>query len=123
MSNVKKFEELLRSDESLQEKVRAAIDAYEGDMQDGSAIFAAVVAPLAAEAGLPFTVDEAREFAQGDREISLDEVDAAAGGDGMCIGFGFGGLDTMDADACESIEVDFGAGACVAVGVGIMGWA
>ena len=47
VENVGKFEELLRSDEGLQAKLREATEAYQGDRADGRAIFEAVLAPLA----------------------------------------------------------------------------
>ena len=54
MSNAEKFEELLRSNEELQAKLKAAAEAFEGDMTDEAAVFDAVIAPLATEAGVPF---------------------------------------------------------------------
>ena len=83
MSNVEKFEELLRSDEALQEKLRAAIDVYEGDKSDERAVFDAVIAPLAAEAGLPLSHDEWKSLAELAREgveLSDEELEAVAGG-------------------------------------------
>lgn len=117
MSNIEKFEELLRSDEALQEKLRVATEAYEGDTADELAVFDAVVAPLAAEVGLPFTYEEVEEYTSGDEVLSLDDLDEAAGGKsldgGICatIGFGFG------AKGCTGNE-KFGGTACGFIGVG-----
>ena len=80
MSNAKKFEELLRSDEALQAKLR---DAFDGDKADERAVFDAVVVPLAAEAGLPFSSDERKslaELAREGAELSDEELEAVAGG-------------------------------------------
>lgn len=127
---MEKFEALLRSDEGLQERLGAAAEAYAGDAADARAAFDAVVAPLAAEAGLPFTYDEAIEYADGDREVSLDEADGAAGGQdvpsngyGICLVVGFG---EVDADACkrssDAANDMEGAGACASIGVGFIAW-
>jgi len=112
MGNAKKFEELLRSDEALQEKLRAAAEAYTGDASDEQAVFEAVVAPLAEEAGLPFTYEEAQKLASGSEGPSLDDLDAAAGGGGCFI---FGGGDGKE--SCGSDR--FGATACMSGGPGI----
>ncbi len=111
--NVEKFEDLLRGSEELQAKMRAAADAYEGDKADEQAIFEAVIAPLAEEAGLPFSLEEGREFVISSRELTDDELDAVAGGKGGCYVIGGG----KEADACT--DDILGAGACYAMGVGI----
>lgn len=112
-SNAEKFEELLRSNEELQAKLKAATEAFEGDMTDEAAVFDAVIAPLATEAGVPFTLDEAKEFAVAGADLSDEDLDAVAGGGGMCyIG---GGGDS--AGACKNEEA--GAGACAAIGVSV----
>ena len=124
MSNVERFEELLRADEALQEKMRAATDAFRGDRADEAAVFEAVVAPLAAEAGLPFTLAEARARALDGAVVSDDALDAVAGGgenyynqpDDSCIGIGFG----FGADACT--KEHGGAGACAGLGIGFFGF-
>ena len=124
MSNVQKFEELLRSDEGLQEKLREATEAYDGNKEDERAVFDAVVAPLAAEAGLPFAYEEAREYATGVTEFSADDLAIGTGGhedylgqpDGSCIFIGFG----CGADACSNERS--GAGACIGFGVGLFGF-
>lgn len=129
MSNVEKFQELLRSDEALQERLRTAATAYEGDRADEAA-FDALVAPLAAEVGLPFTFEEAKAYAEEDQEVSLDDVDAVAGGEDVpsyelsgC--FIIGGSDSVDADGCELDlrKMQYaGGGACAYVGVGLISW-
>lgn len=44
--------------------------------------------PLAAEAGLPFTYEETKELAKKSDELSLDDLDAAAGGSDPELGRG-----------------------------------
>lgn len=113
MSNVRKFEELLRSDETLQEKLRAATEAWEGSRDDERAVFEAVVAPLAEEVGLPFSFEEAVEFAKGDQALSLDDLDEAAGGFCLAVGVSEG------LGACAKMK-STGATACGGIGVGFM---
>ena len=43
---------------------------------------------LAAEAGLPFTYEETKELAKKSNELSLDDLDAAAGGSESELGRG-----------------------------------
>ena len=119
MTNREKFEDLLRSDEGLQAKLRAATEAFEGDTADERAVFDALIAPLAAEAGLPFTFEEATEPATTGRELSDAELDAVAGGYNACVVIG-GGEELEDPGAC--IDKFFGAGACKYIGVGFIHW-
>lgn len=116
MSNVERFEELLRSDEALQEKMRSATEAYEGDKADECAVFEAVVVPLAAEVGLPFTFEEAKGVVAESEELDLDDLDEVAGGVSFCLAVGgSGGTST---DACDYTAA--GANACQYVGVGLL---
>ena len=81
--NAKKFMELLNRDEELQKKMKAAMESFAGDKSDEKALFDAVVAPLAREAGYEFTFEDMNELANasGEGELSDDEVAAAAGGE------------------------------------------
>ncbi|MBQ6523373.1 MAG: hypothetical protein IJI12_01795 [Atopobiaceae bacterium] len=113
MSNAKRFEELLRSDEAMQAKLKAAIEGYEGDKTDEREAFDSVVAPLAAEAGLPFTFEEGLASAEEGAELSDAELDAVAGGDGFCVLAGL--TDDVDAEsgygvvrACAILGISFG---------------
>ena len=112
MSNVQKFEELLRSDEALQAKMRELAAAYDGDEGDERAFFEAVMAPLAKEAGLPFTFEEGTQFVLSGRVLDDAELDAVAGGSGCWL---IGGNNGPDPDACS--EEVYGANACAYVGV------
>ena len=87
--NVTKFEELLRTDEALQARLQQLVDSFEGDATDEQAVFDATLGKMAAEAGLPFTLEEGREVAFGERPLSDGELDAAAGGSGACYVVGY----------------------------------
>lgn len=80
--NVSKFEELLRTDEALQARLQELSSSFEGDKADFQAFFDATIGKLAAEAGLPFTMEEGRDSFAFD--LSDAELDAVAGGDGLC---------------------------------------
>ena len=98
IENVARFEELLREDEALKAKLDAATAAYAGDASDDKAVFEAIVAPLAEEAGLPFTYEEGKK-AYGQRELSDAELDSVAGGGGFC--YLIGGSDDVNANCNE----------------------
>lgn len=106
--NISKFEELLRNDESLSAKLQELASAYEGDPADEESFFAATIGALAEEAGLPFSLEEAKGYVP-NRELSDAELDAVAGGN-PC--FLFGGSDGAEAH-CEGV---FGS-ACAYLGV------
>ena len=124
--NVKKFMELLKRDEELQKKVKEATEAYTGDKTDEKAVFDAVLAPIAKEAGYEFSFEDAEELAKtsGDDELSDDEAAAVAGGgwrSNACFVVGF----TVDTDSWEVVDekmvgkcIYSGAAACKGVGVG-----
>ena len=69
LENVEQFEKLLREDEALQERLASAVDAYEGE-QTAEAIYEALLEPIAAGVGLPFTYEEAVRFGSLGRELS-----------------------------------------------------
>ena len=124
--NAKKFMELLKRDEELQKKVKEATEAYTGDKTDEKAVFDAVLAPIAKEAGYEFSFEDAEELAKtsGDDELSEDEAAAAAGGGWRSNGCFFIGF-TVDTDSWEIVDetivgncIYAGAAACRGVGVG-----
>lgn len=80
LENVARFEELLRSDETLQAKLREAKETFDAEGADERAIFDALIAPLADEAGLPFTYEEGKSFMVDGIELSEEELDAVSGG-------------------------------------------
>lgn len=113
LENVRKFEEKINGDEALQARLRELSDAFDGDKGDSRAVFDAVVAPLAAEAGLPYTYDEALEYVaqKGDEEdISADDLKATAGGFDVCFVVGFGEVGA-DAEFMGSVVACAGIGA------------
>ena len=137
--DVQKFTELLKSDEALQEKMKAAAENYEGE-QTVDAIFNSLIVPAAEESGLHFTVDDFREYVNQEvekvRELNQDEMDQIAGGGGLglgatacfVIGIGYGGAATGEmkdghyksktSALCWNIGVGTGAQACAGDGVG-----
>ena len=88
--NVGKFYEKLAQDAALAEKLNA-LDKDFADTNEGSAddiafrekAVAAIVIPLAKEVGLPFTLEELKEYEQEqlkEMNLSEDELDQVAGG-------------------------------------------
>ena len=75
--NAIKFIELLTSDSEIQEKLRDATAAYDGPKGERE-VFDAVVAPIAAQAGLPFTFEEGVQYVSSERELNDAELDAVA---------------------------------------------
>ena len=118
MTNAEKLEELLRSDEELQDKIRAAVKEYKGDLSDDRVVFDAVVVPLAEEKGLPVTYDEYLGHVSGLTKLPDDEADSVAGGGSYC--FLIGGSSKPEDYACLEDEGcgEHGAVACGYVGVG-----
>ncbi len=94
LENVAKFEELLRADEAAKSKIDELFSAWEGDKADEEAVFEAVVAPVAAEAGLPFTYEELKECAS-DKDVDDEQLEAVAGG---AIGVTMGFISSLDND-------------------------
>lgn len=101
--DAEKFEELLRSDKDLQDKLTAAMEAFDGNKADENEVFDAVIAPLAASMDLPITLEEVKGLAMDD-----EEFDAVAGG-GIC--FIIGGSDDASAECA--------VGGCVCVWIGV----
>ncbi len=111
--NAIKFIELLTSDSEIQAKLRDATAAYDGPKGERE-VFDAVVAPIAAQAGLPFTFEEGVAASGVGRDLSEEELDAVAGGGGAC--WIIGVSDEPDAWACDDPMGGTGA-ACVYAGV------
>ena len=115
--NASKFEKLLREDEALQAKMEAAIKAFDGDRGDEKAVFDATIAPLAAEAGLPYTFEEAVESTQA-RELDDGELAAVAGGSWCFIIGGGTDNDSNTVETENGVGVT-GFGTCKYVGIGL----
>ena len=85
VEQVKAFFAKVNEDSELAQKLKDAQAAYTGDKSDKDAAIAAVVIPVAAEAGFNFTVADFNavfdnnEVEEG--EASEDELNAVAGGD------------------------------------------
>ena len=110
--NVRKFEELLRTDEGLQAELRAAAEAFDGDPDDAKAVFDATLGKVAGGVGLAFSYEEGLAALASARELSDAELDGIAGGTGFCIIIG--GNDRPEA------KCDYSAGyACAFIGVTI----
>ena len=81
VEQVKAFFDKVKSDSALAQKLKDAQAAYTGDTSDKDAAIAAVVIPVAAEAGFNFTVEDFNAaFEAEEGELSEDELDAVAGG-------------------------------------------
>ena len=109
--NVLKFEQLLQGDEALQAELAKAAEAYAGDKSDERAVFDAVVAPIADQAGLPHTFDDV--VAVNDSRVLDDaELDAVAGGWSVCLTLG------VSSDVSATCASNVEGHACAYVGVG-----
>ena len=60
--NVELFFELYEADAALREKVEQALACYPGSLEIRESVVEHVLLPVAAEAGLPFTVKELRAY-------------------------------------------------------------
>lgn len=92
---LQKFRELLLTDEAFQQKLKAALETYNGE-QTEEAVFNSVLVPLAAEYGLFATYDEFRDFVSEDQKMDNEELAQIAGGKtggigkNSCLGIGIG---------------------------------
>ncbi|WP_027407233.1 Nif11 family protein [Anaerovibrio sp. RM50] len=117
--NVGKFYEKLAQDAALAEKLNA-LDKDFAEKNEGSADDAAmrekaveaIVLPLAKEVGLPFTLEELKEYEQEqlkEMNLSEDELDQVAGGHPGRHGQNGGGLDSSNGlNACAYLGVGLG---------------
>ena len=81
VEQVKAFFAKIKEDSTLAKKLKDAQVAYTGDTSDKEAAVAAVVIPVAAQAGFNFTVDDFKAFVDNNEgEASENELDAVAGG-------------------------------------------
>ena len=80
VDQAKAFFQKVKEDPELAKKIKDAQAAYKGDTSDKDAAIAAVVIPIAAEAGFKFTVDDFKATFEAEGEASEDELDAVAGG-------------------------------------------
>ncbi len=78
-----RFKQLLETTPALKAELQEAARSYEGDRTDDRAVFDAVIAPLAASLGVPFTYGEALEAIREVRELSDEELEGMVGGLGI----------------------------------------
>ena len=128
--DLQKFIELLKSDDTLQEKMRSAAEKYEGD-QTAEAVFRNLLLPIAEKKGYHFTWEDYQEYVkQETKELNPDEMDQVAGGvegEGYgyaaCFIIGSGNGYVTDTKtgcfkgACLSIGIGAGLGACISKGI------
>ena len=96
---IKKFEELLRTDESFKAKLQAAAEAYTGE-ENEEAVFNGVLLPVAKEYGISASYEELKDYignlASTDEIMDEEELKQIAGskgggfGAGVCYGVGIG---------------------------------
>ena len=128
MEGIRKFEELLRTDETFRKKLQEAEEAYTGE-QTEEAIFDQVLVPLAEEYGITGTFEEYKEYISrlSDPTMSEDELAQIAGGTskgggvdvGMCFGMGIGcgvGGGPGAGNVCALIGVGYGSVNCTGTG-------
>jgi hypothetical protein len=122
-----KFAELARTDSQFQQKLKAAIEAYSGEMTE-EAVFNNVLVPLANEYGIFGTFEEFRAYTESlaNQPMSKDELTQIAGGKAgglgitACLGVGLGG----GGGGSSSTEDSAGSvGACFGFGIGVNGFA
>ena len=116
--NVAKFYEKLAEDAALAEKLNAMDKDFaekNGASADDAAMrekaVAAIVIPLAKEVGLPFTLEELKEYEQDrlkEMNLSEDELEQVAGGRKKRPKFGDGGGRTGAGAYCAFLGVGFG---------------
>ena len=131
--NIQKFSELVKKDETVQKKLKAAMEAYTGE-QTEEAVFNHVLVPIAEEYGMPATYDEFRAFMESitDEEMTGDELRQVAGGRNkgvgasICaaaIGLGIGVINPNagkddPCTICTGFGIGNGATACMGIGTG-----
>ncbi|MCR4871136.1 MAG: Nif11 family protein [Atopobiaceae bacterium] len=108
--NATKFYEALKTEEDLQAKLKALVEAFDGDQTDERAFFEATVGALASDAGLPFTYEDGVALSNEGIELTDADLDAVAGGKGFC--FIVGTTDRLEVE-CDSFE----GHACAYVGI------
>ena len=116
--NVGKFYEKLAQDAALAEKLNALDKDFaekNGTSADDAAMrekaVEAIIIPMAKEVGLPFTLEELKEYEQEqlkEMNLSEDELDQVAGGQRHHRKFGDGGGRSAGGAYCAFLGVGFG---------------
>ena len=85
MKESKKFAELMRTDESFQAKLKAAVETYSGEKTEES-VFNDVLLPVAKEYDISVSYEEFKEYmsnlANTDEIMDKDELTQIVGGKG-----------------------------------------
>ena len=120
---IKKFAELMNTDEVFRNKLIAAEESYKGEMTP-EAVYNNVLSPLAREYGISISLEEFNELVSSqdkDQSLNIDELQQAAGGKGENKPTNGGG-----AFACAGIGVGSGGGSgegfgggCGLIGFGV----
>lgn len=129
--DLKRFEELLKTDPEFQAKLKAASENYTGD-KTLEAVFYNIVEPLAKEYGISGTYEEFEAYlkgvpAEGDAEMGAQELAQVAGGGkggGLgavtCLGIGIGGGAGGGSDSGGvCVGIGFGSGKTECLGTGV----
>lgn len=92
MKESKKFAELMRTDESFQAKLKAAVETYSGEKTEES-VFNDVLLPVAKEYDISVSYEEFKEYmsnlANTDEIMDKDELTQIVGGKGGGLGGGY----------------------------------
>ena len=126
MDEIRKFQELMNTDEEFQKKLKDALETYTGEKTD-EAVFNQVLIPLASEYGITATYDEYKAYIDQlkDQELNNAEISQVAGGKsggliaGGCyvIGHGVGGGGGNGAGVgCALLGVGWGTLTCAGKG-------
>ena len=127
---VRKFEELIKTDVQVQEKLKKALENYTGEHTE-EAIFNNVLIPAAEEYGITAAFEDYKEYVESlnNEELSKDELTQVAGGKLEGIGVGYmtcrvvglgGGINgtSKGGSACVIIGAGWGDTVCAAEGEG-----
>ena len=115
---IKKFAELMNTDEAFQAKLSAAMQSYKGEMTP-EAVYNDVLSPLAKEYGISVSLEEFNDYissqTNGDEALSFDELEQVAGGKETVENKGHGSI------SCAGIGGGLGGGGGNGVGGGCLG--
>ena len=117
--DLERFRELLLTDENFQEKLKNALEAYDGGKTQEE-IFNNVLVPVADEYGITASFDEFKFYLENlnDAEMTKDELTQVAGGKGIN-GGGIGVTHcTVLGGGIGVVGTSEGGGACMVVGFG-----
>lgn len=128
---IKKFAELMNTDEAFKAKLNAAMQSYKGEMTP-EAVYNDVLSPLAKEYGISVSLEEFNDYISSqtnkDGSLSFDELGQVAGGKARgavaaacsVIGAGIGGGGGDGAGGgCALIGVGWGTTRCLGDGTGV----